>query len=275
MIANLPWSGVYGKTVGIVGLGRIGSMVATRLKAFNMGVGLDLHCGPAFRALRVEKVETLEELMRQVDFRPYTPRNEETMHMIDEKMFELAKPGIRIVNCARGGIIKEEAIIKGLESGKIASAGLDVFEKEPAENNPLFKFNNVVVTPHLGADTFEAQKRVGETIAEQVIKALRGEIVPNVTICPLLSDELNYLKPYINLAEKMGKFIINGQDSHRVELTYSGPITQNETEMLTVAFKGTVASVMEGKGQHVNARRWQMKGNSGFRAQRSAECPAL
>lgn len=258
-----PFRGVelYGKTVGIVGLGRIGSMVATRLKAFNMRVlAYDPYIADQrFERFGVEKVETLEELMRQVDFLTvHTPRNEETMHMIDEKMFELAKPGIRIVNCARGGIIKEEAIIKGLESGKIASAGLDVFEKEPAENNPLFKFNNVVVTPHLGADTFEAQKRVGETIAEQVIKALRGEIVPNVVNLPtMLSDELNYLKPYINLAEKMGKFYYQMVKTpiSRVELTYSGPITQNETEMLTVAFlRGLLHPVMEGKVNYVNAR---------------------
>lgn len=104
-----------------------------------------------------------------------------------------------------GGIIKEEAILKGLESGKVASAGLDVFEIEPARDNPLFKHNNVVVTPHLGADTFEAQKRVGENIAEQVIMALRGEIVPNVVNLPtMLGEELEYLKPYISLSEKMG-----------------------------------------------------------------------
>ena len=148
--------------------------------------------------------------------------------MIDERILELAKDGVRLVNCARGGIIKEEAILKGLESGKVASAGLDVFEIEPARDNPLFKHNNVVVTPHLGADTFEAQKRVGENIAEQVIMALRGEIVPNVVNLPtMLGEELEYLKPYISLSEKMGSvyYQLTRNPISRVELIYSGPIT--------------------------------------------------
>ncbi len=258
-----PFRGVelYGKTVGIVGLGRIGSMVATRLKAFNMRVlAYDPYISEErFERFGTEKRETLEELVKESDFiTVHTPRTEETMHMLDEKMFALAKDGVRVVNCARGGIIKEEALNGGLKSGKIASAGLDVFEKEPAIENPLFKFNNVVVTPHLGADTFEAQKRVGEDIAEQVIKALKGEIVPNVVNLPtMLSEELNYLRPYIDLAEKMGSvyYQIEKSPISRVELTYSGPITMNETEMLTVAFlKGLLEPVMWNNVTYVNAK---------------------
>lgn len=258
-----PFRGVelYGKTAGIVGLGRIGSMVATRLKAFNMRViAYDPYISDQrFEKFGAEKIDSLEELMRQADFiTVHTPRNEETMHMIDEKMFALAKDGVRIVNCARGGIIKEEAIIAGLESGKIASAGLDVFEKEPAENNPLFKYSNVVVTPHLGADTFEAQKRVGETIAEQVMKALKGEIVPNLVNLPtMLNEELEYLRPYIALAEKMGTMYYQMFKTpvERVELTFSGPITMNDTEILSVAFlKGLLQPVMDEKVNYVNAR---------------------
>jgi len=258
-----PFRGVelYGKTVGIVGLGRIGSMVATRLKSFNMKViAYDPYISDErFERFGAEKKETLEELMKEADFiTVHTPRNEETLHMIDEEMFDLAKDGVRVVNCARGGIIKEEALLKGLESKKIASAGLDVFEKEPAVNNPLFKFNNVVCTPHLGADTFEAQKRVGENIAEQVILALKGEIVPNVVNLPtMLNEELKYLKPYINLAEKMGNIHYQMEKSpiEQVELTFSGPITKNETEMLTIAFlKGLLEPVMWEKVNYVNAR---------------------
>jgi len=258
-----PFRGIelYGKTVGIVGLGRIGSMVATRLKSFNMKViAYDPYITlERFARFGVERKETLEELMQEADIiTVHTPRNEETMHMINDKMFALAKDGVRVVNCARGGIIEEAALLRGLESGKIASAGLDVFEKEPATDNPLFKFNNVVCTPHLGADTFEAQKRVGENIAEQVIKALRGDIVPNmVNLPPMLSDELNYLRPYINLAEKMGNIYYQIEKSpvSRVELTYSGPISRNETEILTVAYlKGLFKPVMDEKVNYVNAR---------------------
>ncbi|HZJ85314.1 MAG TPA: phosphoglycerate dehydrogenase [Syntrophomonadaceae bacterium] len=258
-----PFRGIelYDKTVGIVGLGRIGSMVATRLKAFNMKVlAYDPYISDErFTRFGAEKKETLEELVKESDFiSVHTPRNEETMHMLDEKMFALAKDGVGVVNCARGGIIKEAALLEGLKSGKVKSAGLDVFEKEPAIDNPLFEFNNVVVTPHLGADTFEAQKRVGENIAEQVIKALRGEIVPNVVNLPtMLTGELNYLRPYINLAEKMGSIYHQLEKSpvSRVELTFSGPITMNETEILSVAFlKGLLERVVRDKVSYVNAK---------------------
>lgn len=258
-----PFRGIelYGKTVGIVGLGRIGSMVATRLKAFNMQV---IAYDPYIPDQRFEKYgavkkRTLEELIKEADIiTVHTPRNDETMHMINEKILGFAKEGIRLVNCARGGIIEEQAILQGIESGKIASAGLDVFEEEPAINNPLFKYKNVVVTPHLGADTFEAQKRVGENIAEQVILALRGDIVPNVVNLPtVLSDELNYLKPYIYLAEKLGNiyYQLGKHPISGIELTYSGPVTRNETEMLTVAFvKGLLQSVLDDKVTYVNAK---------------------
>ncbi|MGS0763059.1 phosphoglycerate dehydrogenase [Syntrophomonas curvata] len=258
-----PFRGVelYGKTVGIVGLGRIGSMVATRLKAFNMKViAYDPYIADErFERFGAEKKNTLEELMQEADFiTVHTPRNEETMHMINEKMLALAKDGVRVVNCARGGIIDEVALLQGLEQGKIGSAGLDVFEKEPATENPLFKFNNVVCTPHLGADTYEAQKRVGENIAEQVIKALRGDIVPNMVNLPtMLSEELDYLRPYINLAEKMGSFYyqLGKSPVSRIELTFSGPISMNETEILTVSFlKGLFKPIMDEKVNYVNAR---------------------
>lgn len=254
-------SELYGKTAGIVGLGRIGSMVATRLKAFNMKViAYDPYISDdRFERFGAEKKQTLEELAREADIiTVHTPRNEETMHMIDEKVLKLCKDGVRLVNCARGGIIKETAILEGLESGKVASVGLDVYEKEPAENNPLFQYKNVVCTPHLGADTFEAQKRVGEDIAEQVIKALQGGIVPNVVNLPsMLREELNYLLPYIKLAEKMGNtyYQVEKSSIDRVELTYSGPITRNETEMLTVGFlKGLLEPVLMNKVSYVNAR---------------------
>lgn len=258
-----PFRGVelYGKTVGIVGLGRIGSMVATRLKSFNMRViAYDPYIADErFERFGAEKMSTLEELVSQSDFiTVHTPKTEETYHMINEEMFRIAREGVRVVNCARGGIIKESALLEGLKSGKVASAGMDVFEKEPAIGNPLFEFENVVCTPHLGADTHEAQRRVGETIAEQVMKALKGEIVPNLVNLPsMLSEELNYLKPYITLAEKMGSFYYQLEKApiSRVELTYSGPLTLNDTEILTVAFlKGLFEPILWNNVNYVNAR---------------------
>lgn len=277
-IRNLPWANstlkggswdrkpfrgmeLYGKTVGIVGLGRIGSMVAMRLRSFNMEViAYDPYItDERFERFGVRKVDKLEDIARLSDIiTVHTPRNEETIHMLDEKFFALAKDGVRVVNCARGGIIKESVLLAGIKSGKIGSAGLDVYETEPAIGNPLFEFNNVVCTPHLGADTFEAQKRVGENIAEEVIKALAGEIVPNTVNLPsVLREELNYLSPYMDLAEKIGSvyYQLDKPAVNRIELTYSGPISNTETEMLTVSFlKGLLAPVMNNQVNYVNAQ---------------------
>lgn len=252
---------LYGKVVGIVGLGRIGSMVATRLKSFGTRViAYDPYIpDERFERFGTEKKNTLEELVREADIiTVHTPRTEETMGMIGAKEFAIAKDGVRVVNCARGGIINEKALVEALESGKVASAGLDVFEEEPAYNNPLFKFKNVVVTPHLGADTTEAQYRVGVNIAEQVIKGLRGELVPNLVNLPtVLREELEILKPYIDLAKAMGSMYYQIEKSpiDRVELSFSGQIANQETELLTVAFlTGLVSGITSERVNYVNAR---------------------
>lgn len=258
-----PFRGIelHGKTVGIVGLGRIGSMVATRLKSFNMRVIAYDPYIPDERFVRfgAEKKNTLEDLMKEADIvTVHTPRNEETMGMIGEKEFAVAKDGLRVVNCARGGIIDEKALYQALKSGKVASAALDVFEEEPAYNNPLFEFNNVVVTPHLGADTKEAQDRVGVDIAEQVIKALKGELVPNVVNLPtILRQDLEFLRPFIDLAQAMGMFYyqIEKAPVDRVELTYHGELADMENDILTIAFlKGLLTPVMSERVNYVNAR---------------------
>ena len=193
-----------------------------------------------FERFRAEKKNTLEELVREADIiTVHTPRNEETMGMIGEKELAMAQDGVRVVNCARGGIINEKALLEALKSGKVGSAGLDVFEKEPSYGNPLFEFKNVVVTPHLGADTYEAQYRVGVNIAEQVIKGLRGEMVPNVVNLPtVLTEELESLRSYIELARYMGSIYYQVEKApiDRVELSFSGEIARQETELLTVSF---------------------------------------
>lgn len=257
-----PFKGVelYGKTVGIVGLGRIGSMVATRLAAFGMKViAYDPYItDERFRRFGAEKVTDLNELVRNSDFLTvHTPRTEETMGMIGEEQFQIAKRGLRVVNCARGGIINEAALIKAMEEGIVASAGIDVFEKEPSPGNPIFNLDNIAVTPHCGADTVEAQDRVGITIANQVIVALNGELVPNAVNLPTLQEEeLESLRPYLCLAEKMGKvyFQIDKEPVERVEITYSGKIANKDTEMLTVSFlKGLLEPIMGEKVNFVNA----------------------
>jgi D-3-phosphoglycerate dehydrogenase len=249
-------SELYGKTVGIVGLGRIGSFVATRLKAFNMRViAYDPYIPlERFKRFGAERMETLNELVRESDFiTVHTPKTEETIGMIGKEQFQIAKRGVRVVNCARGGIIDEGALAWALKEGIVASVALDVFTKEPCTGNPLLEFDNVVVTPHLGATTFEAQHRVGTDLASYVLSALRGEIVPNTVNIPcLLGEEIDTMRPFLELAEYLGKlyYQLEKVPAERVQLTYRGEIAQKETGILTLAFlKGLLTPVM---GDQVN-----------------------
>ena len=259
-----PFRGMelFGKTLGIVGLGRIGSMVATRMKAFNMTViAYDPYIpDERFKRLDVERVNSMDEIARRSDvITIHTPKTPETMGMMDEAFFEKCKDGVRIVNCARGGLIKESAILAGMKSGKIASAGIDTHEHEPIEkDDPLFQFEKVVMTPHLGADTNEAQKRVGEDIAKQVLTALSGELVPNVVNLPLiLKEELEYLRPYVTLCENLGAIYaqLYKEPVDKVELTYSGPLCKKELEFLNVSFlKGLLTPALGDRVNYVNAK---------------------
>ncbi len=257
-----PFKGIelYGKTVGIVGLGRIGSMVATRLAAFGMKVlAYDPYItDERFQRFGAEKVTELNELVRRSDFiTVHTPRTAETMGMIGEEQFKIAKRGVCVVNCARGGIINEAALLKAVEEGIVAYVGLDVCEVEPSPGNPLYQLDKIAATPHCGADTFEAQDRVGITIANQVLAALRGELVPNAVNLPSLQEnELESLYPYLCLAEKMGKvyFQLDKNPVERVEITFSGKVAKMDTNMLTVSFlKGLLEPIMGEKVNYVNA----------------------
>lgn len=168
------------------------------------------------------------------------------------------KNGVRIVNAARGKLIEEKALCKGLASGKIASVGIDVHEKEPRYSAELYNFPNVVVTPHIGATTVEAQQNVGLTIAKQVLKGIKGEIVPNAVNLPAIHrDELKEIQPYINLMENLGKvyYQINKEAIKFVDITYWGEIGCQDTEMVTIAFtKGLLEPVMADRVNYINAR---------------------
>ena len=201
-------SELYGKTLGIIGLGRIGGLVSQRARGFAMRViAYDPYIPDSrFSNLNVEKKDTLEELLREADFITiHTPRTKETLNMIADEQIALMKPGVRLVNCARGGLYNEEALYRGLKSGHIASLGVDTWVHEPQESHPLYEFETVVGTPHLGASTYEASKRVGEEVVAEVIAGLRGEIVKNAVNMPALSDEtFTKLQAFILLAEQMG-----------------------------------------------------------------------
>ncbi len=258
--ANLKGVELLDKTVGIVGLGRIGSLVATRLKAFGMHViAYDPYISEArFKKFGVERKEQLLDLVREADFiTVHTPKTEETMGMIGKEEFKAAKKGLRVVNCARGGIINEEALEEALKEGIVASAGIDVLVAEPNPTSPLLDFENVVITPHLGADTVEAQDNVGITVAEEVISALRGEMVPNAVNLPTIqSQDLEVIKPYLQLGEIMGKtyYQLEKEAVEKVEIIYNGEVAQLETSMISLAvLKGLFEPVVKEKVNYVNA----------------------
>ncbi len=249
-----------GKTVGIVGLGRIGSLVAQRLRGFDMRlIAYDPYItDERFERLGVEKKETLKELVMESDFiTVHTPKTEETNGMIGEEQFKIAKPGLRVVNCARGGIIEEAALAKALKEGTVAAAGIDVLVGEPNTTSPLLDLENTVMTPHIGADTLEAQNNVGITIAQEVIHALKGEMVPNAVNLPTLQHhQLNQLKPYMGLGEILGKLYhqIEREAVEGIEIIYQGEVARLETEMITLAvLKGLMEPILKERINYVNA----------------------
>ena len=258
--SNLKGVELLDKTVGIVGLGRIGALVATRLKSFGMHViGYDPYINDArFKKLGVEKKENVEEVMKEADFiTVHTPKTGETFGMIGKEQFKLAKKGLRVVNCARGGIIDEQALIEALKANIVASAGIDVLVDEPNPISPLLDFDNVIVTPHIGADTVEAQDNVGITVAQEVLSALKGEMVPNAVNLPTIpAQDLEVLKAYLKLGETLGKLYYQLEKAavEKIEIVYSGEVVALETSVITLAIlKGIFEPILKEKVNYVNA----------------------
>jgi D-3-phosphoglycerate dehydrogenase len=256
-------SELYGKTLGIIGLGRIGGLVSQRARGFSMRViAYDPYISDSrFENLKVEKRATLEELLRESDYVTiHTPRTKETMNMIADAEIALMKPGVRLVNCARGGLFNEDTLVHGLKSGKIASAGIDTWMNEPQSEHPLYEFETVVGTPHLGASTFEASRRVGEEVVAEVIAGLRGEIVKNAVNMPSLSEEsFAKLQAFISLAEKMGTLYrqIRRHNVKKVEIVFAGreiDVPADARILSLVALKGVLEGTMvAGSVNFVNA----------------------
>jgi len=249
------------KTVGIIGLGRIGSLVATRLQSFGMKViAYDPYItDERFKKFGAEKKENLVDLVKESDFiTVHTPKTDETFGIIGDEEFKIAKKGLRVVNCARGGIIDEAALERALKSGIVASAGIDVLVDEPHPVSPLIDIDSVVITPHLGADTFEAQDNVGLTVAQEVIHALRGEMVPNAVNLPTLQhNDLENIKPYLSLGETLGKFYhqLRKDSVNKIEIEYSGDVAKYETSVITLSvLKGIFEPILKEQVNYVNAR---------------------
>jgi D-3-phosphoglycerate dehydrogenase len=230
---------LFRKTLGIVGLGRIGSEVAKRAQAFGMRVlAYDPYLAPSrAKAMQVEGV-TLDELLAQSDYiTVHMPLTPDTQYMIDEAAFAKTKKGVRIFNCARGGIIKEAALLAALKSGQVAAAGLDVYENEPlAADSEFRKLPNVILTPHLGASTAEAQDAVGVEIAEQIADVLNGGVIRNAVNSPSIdAAALKVLGPYLELGARLGTLVqqIAPRQIATLRITYWGRIVDLDVNSIT------------------------------------------
>ena len=255
------WQGVelHGKTLGIVGLGRVGTLVAQRASAFGMRlVAYDPYIAPNRAAqMGVDLVEDVKDVCARADFLTiHLPKTPETEGIIGEREFGQVKPGIRIVNTARGGLIDEEALVQALNDGRVAGAAVDVFVGEPVTEHPLFGMENVVVTPHLGASTAEAQDKAGIAIAEQVLLALRGEFVPYAVNVDVGTDIPEPVRPYLQLAERLGRVAVAlaGPGVSALRFEYHGGIAEHDTRALTLAaLKGAFSAVVHEPVTFVNA----------------------
>ncbi len=274
------WEGteLHGKTLGIVGLGRVGVLVAQRALAFGMHLlAYDPFVSPErSRQLGVSMVGTLDELVLQADFMTiHLPKTPDTIGLVDADLLAHAKPGLRIVNTARGGIVDEAALADAVRSGRIAGAALDVFATEPTTASPLFGLDGVVVTPHLGASTQEAQDKAGQTIAEQVILALRGEFVPYAV--NLAAKEASAtVQPFLPLAERLGRLFtgLAGGAADTLEVAYEGEIADYDCRVLTLGvLKGVLGAVVDEPVSFVNAP--QLAESRGMKVRETTSSSAL
>ena len=255
------WGGIElaDKTLGVLGFGRIGRQVARRALGLGMRVtGYDPFVAPEkFRELGADYAETPEHVFDAADFLTlHLPLTDETRGFLDEEAFELMRPGVRIVNAARGELVDEDALVEALRSGRVAGAALDVFSAEPYFG-PLLDLDQVVVTPHLAASTEEAQDRAGLIVAEQVVAALEGGLVTNAINIPVVgAEDLELLGPLIPLAAKLGRLAVELSGGHprHIGLAYHGALAEHDTRLLTVAaLNGAFQGRVEQAVNYVNA----------------------
>jgi len=245
------------KTVGVVGLGRIGALTAERLAPFGVKlVAYDPYLTQARAGQLGVRLVPLDELLRESDFITiHLPKTPETVGLIGEEALKLVKPSVRIINAARGGIIDEQALADALREGRVAGAGIDVWAKEPCTESPLFEFESVVVTPHLGASTEEAQEKAGVAVAKSVRLALAGELVPDAVNVSggVIAEEV---RPGIALVEKLGRIYtaLAGSVPAQLDIDVRGEITQHDVSVWKLAaLKGLFQGVVEQPVSYVNA----------------------
>ncbi|MBA2644973.1 MAG: phosphoglycerate dehydrogenase [Solirubrobacterales bacterium] len=252
---------VYEKTLGVLGFGRIGQLVAARARGFGMHVlAFDpFVSAERFRDLGAEQATSAADLYGRADFiTVHLPRTPETRGWLNAEAFAQMKDGVRIVNCARGELIDDAALQAAIDSGRVAGAALDVFQTEPITDHPLFSYPNVVVTPHLGASTTEAQDRAGIQTAEQVVAALTGGVVSTAVNIPAVSaEDMEIVGPFLPLCARLGRLgraLGEGPGIDRVEIEFIGRIAERDTRLLTIAvLDGLLAGSTEEEVNLVNA----------------------
>ncbi|OQY10229.1 MAG: phosphoglycerate dehydrogenase [Fusobacteriia bacterium 4572_132] len=256
-------SELYQKTIGIIGLGRIGGLISKRLRGFDVEkiVAYDPYITDArFKSFGVEKKNSIEELVKESDFITiHTPRTKETIGIISDKEIEMMKDGVRLVNVARGGLYDEDALVRGMKAGKIASVGIDVWNNEPQEEHELYQFETMIGTPHLGASTVEAQRRVGEEAVKEVIAGLKGEIVKNAVNIPSVSETtFKKLASFLKLSEKIGQIYsqIKKEGIEEIEMSFIGKEIEDKEDikiLSLIALKGILDSTVPETVNFVNA----------------------
>jgi D-3-phosphoglycerate dehydrogenase / 2-oxoglutarate reductase len=247
-----------GKTVGVLGFGRIGVLVAQRLAAFGVELlAYDPYVQPARAAQHGARLVSLEELLSESDFiTVHLPKTPETMGLIGSAELAKAKPGIRIINAARGGLVDEQALADAIKTGQVAGAGIDVFVKEPCTDSPLFGLPGVVVTPHLGASTAEAQDKAGLSVARSVKLALQGEFVPDAVNVQAGGPVAEDLRPGLPLVEKLGRAFtaLAGGVAQSIAVEVRGEITAHDVSVFQLAaLKGVFSGIVEEQVTFVNA----------------------
>jgi D-3-phosphoglycerate dehydrogenase len=250
---------LYNKTLGLVGIGVIGTIVAERARGLKMKViGYDPYLSPEVAEKKGVELVSLDELLARSDFiSVHTPLTDETRNLIDKKTMSKMKHGVILINCARGGIINEKDLYEAIQGGRVAGAALDVFEKEPAVGNPLLELDEVVSTPHLGASTGEAQENVAIAIAQQIVDYLLNGEARNAVNIPMVSpDILPFLRPYLRLGEKLGSFLgqIADYAIEEVLIEYHGELVDYGTRPVMISIlKGLLTPFVGETVNYVNA----------------------
>ncbi len=256
---SLQGTELRGKTLGIIGLGRIGMEVARRARAFGMNViAHDPFVSPVVAKEQGIQLGTLEEIYEAGDYLTlHVGLTPQTTGMINADSLKKMKKGVRLINCARGELVDEAALAQALKQGHAAGAALDVFVEEPLKNSPFTAMDNVILTPHIGGSTHEAQEAVGYQIALQVKEYLKHGVIQNAVNVPSVShDEYLELQPYIVLAERLGSFLVQASDGplEEISIRYSGHIAEWKTELIrNAAIKGILNQALEEKANLVNA----------------------